>query len=84
MGLVDGMKVDLEGNLYRTGPGGVWIMSQDDRHLGTIALGPGKRATNLAWGGPDWRTLYITTPRELACIRMKVRGIPVPGRLASP
>lgn len=81
LGLVDGMKVDLEGNLYCTGPGGVWILSPDGRHLGTIALGPGKRATNLAWGGADWRTLFITTTRELASIRMKVRGVPVPGNM---
>lgn len=80
-GLVDGMKVDLEGNLYCTGPGGVWIMAPDGRHLGTIALGEGKRATNLAWGDKDWRTLYITTTRELCAIRMKVRGVPVPVNL---
>jgi gluconolactonase len=80
-GLVDGMKVDLEGNLYCTGPGGVWIMAPDGRHLGTIALGEGRRATNLAWGDQDWRTLYITTTRELCSIRMKVRGTPVPVKL---
>ncbi len=81
IGLVDGMKVDLEGNLYCTGPGGVWMLSPEGRHIGTIALGDGRRATNLAWGGADWSTLFITTTRALASIRMKVRGVPVPNQV---
>jgi gluconolactonase len=55
-GVPDGMKVDLDGNLYCTGPGGVWIIDPSGKHMGTIALGDGKRATNLAWGGGDWKT----------------------------
>ena len=55
-GVPDGMKCDLEGNIYVTGPGGVWILAPDGRHLGTIALGDGKRATNVGFGGGDWRT----------------------------
>lgn len=77
-GVPDGMKCDLEGNLYSTGPGGVWIIAPDGRHLGTIALGGGRRATNVGFGGGDWRTLYITTFHELCRVRVKVPGVAVP------
>jgi gluconolactonase len=82
LGIVDGMKVDLEGNVYCTGPGGVWIVAPDGRQLCTIALGEGIRSTNLCWGGSDWRTLFITSKKELCSIRMKVRGVPVPAGIA--
>jgi len=80
-GVPDGMKVDLDGHLYCTGPGGVWIMDPAGKHLGTIALGDGKRATNVGWGGGDWKTLFITTFHELACVRTKIAGVPVPRRM---
>jgi len=80
-GVPDGMKVDLDGNLYCTGPGGVWIIDPTGKHLGTIALGDGKRATNVGWGGGDWKTLFITTFHELACVRMKIPGVPVPRKI---
>src|SRR5258705_240017 len=54
----DGMKVDVEGNLYCTGPGGIWVMQPDGTHIGTIQT----RAVNLNWGGPDWTTLFFTGP----------------------
>ena len=73
----DGMKVDVEGNIYCTGPGGVWIIDPSGEHLGTILTGA-NRATNCAWGDNDWKTLYITTFTTLARIRLKVPGIPVP------
>jgi len=69
----DGMKVDLKGNVYCTGPGGIWIMSPEGKHLGTILL-PAP-ATNLAFGDPDYRTLYITDRRSLVKIRLKAAGI---------
>ena len=72
----DGMKCDLEGNIYVTGPGGVWILAPDGRHLGTIALGDGKRATNVGFGGGDWQTLYITTFEELCRVRVNISGVP--------
>ncbi len=56
-GAPDGMKVDQQGNIYSAGPGGVWIFSPELKHLGTIEMGP---VGNLAWGGDDYRTLYIT------------------------
>ena len=73
----DGMKVDMEGNLYCTGPGGLWIMDPSGEHLGTILV-PETHATNCAWGGDDWKTLFITTFVALLRIQMKVAGVPVP------
>ncbi|MGA2215286.1 MAG: SMP-30/gluconolactonase/LRE family protein, partial [Bryobacteraceae bacterium] len=72
----DGMKVDLKGNVYCTGPGGIWIMAPDGKHIGTILL-PAP-ATNLAFGDPDYKTLYITDRRSLVKIRLIAAGI-VPG-----
>jgi len=71
------MKVDVEGHVYCTGPGGVWIMDASGKHLGTILTGVA-HTTNIAWGGADWKMLYITTPASLARIQLKIAGIPVP------
>ena len=73
----DGMKVDVEGNVYCTGPGGVWVIDQSGKHLGTILTGA--QTTNVGWGGEDWKTLFITTFEALYRIQLKVSGIPVPG-----
>ena len=72
----DGMKVDVEGNVYSTGPGGVWIIDPSGKHLGTILIE--KQTTNVGWGGADWRTLYITTFETVSRIQLKIPGIPVP------
>ena len=71
----DGMKVDTEGNVYCTGPGGIWIMDPEGKHLGTVLTGP---STNLAFGGDDWKTLYFTTRTTLGRVQLKVAGVPVP------
>ena len=76
-GIPDGMKVDVEANVYCTGPGGVWIMDATGKHLGTILTGG--QTTNIAWGGGDWKTLYYTTRNTLGEIQLKIPGIPVPG-----
>jgi gluconolactonase len=76
IGVPDGMKVDVEGNVYCTGPGGIWIFDSNGVHLGTVATGA--QTTNIAWGDDDWKTLYFTTWRTLGRIRMKIPGIPVP------
>ncbi len=76
-GIPDGLKVDVEGNVYCTGPGGVWIMDATGKHLGTI-LTEVAHTTNIAWGGDDWKTLYITTFETLARIELKIPGLPVP------
>ena len=78
-GIPDGMKVDVEGNVYCTGPGGVWIIDAAGKHLGTI-LTEVDHTTNMAWGGEDWSTLYITTAETMARIQLRVSGVPVPGR----
>ena len=76
-GVPDGMKVDVEGNVYCTGPGGVWVLDSSGRHLGTILTGA-PSTTNIAWGGDDWKTLFITTRHTLARIQLKISGAPVP------
>jgi gluconolactonase len=78
VGVPDGMKVDREGNVYCTGPGGIWMFDSAGTHLGTIATGA--QTTNVAWGDDDWSTLYFTTWQTLGRIRMKIPGIPVPHR----
>jgi gluconolactonase len=69
---LDGMKIDELGNLYVSGPGGLWIISPDGTHIGTIA-GP-ELPANMAWGDADRRTLYLTARTGLYRIRLKVRG----------
>jgi len=68
----DGMKVDVKGNLYATGPGGIWIISPEGKHLGTIRTD--KSTANVAWGGDDAMTLYTTTTDALYTIRLKIPG----------
>jgi gluconolactonase len=72
-GLPDGMKLDQKGNIYSAAPGGVYIISPDGKHLGTIKM-PEKTA-NLNWGGADARTLYITASTSLYRIRLKIPGV---------
>ncbi|HIE30330.1 TPA: SMP-30/gluconolactonase/LRE family protein [Candidatus Poribacteria bacterium] len=75
-GAPDGLKVDSEGNVYVTGPGGIWLFNPAGEHLGTIELPEG--AANFAWGDSDWKTLYITATTSLYRIRLNIKGIPVP------
>ena len=65
-----GLAVDSRGNLYDSGPGGVWIISPDGKHLGTI-LTP-DRISNLSFGGPDGKTLFLTGRSSIMTIRVKV------------
>jgi gluconolactonase len=75
----DGMKVDIEGNVYCGGSGGIWVMDPHGKHLGTIVHGaPG--TTNMAWGGEDWKTLYFTTRHTLGSLQMKIPGVAVPAK----
>ncbi len=74
-GAPDGMKVDEKGNIYSTGPGGVWIFSPEGKPLGTIVM-PEKSA-NVAWGGPDHKTLYITASTSIYRIHLMVAGAPL-------
>ena len=71
-GAPDGMKVDQRGNIYSAGPGGVWIFSPDLKHLGTIETGT---LGNVAWGGDDYKTLYIAGGSAVYSIRLTVPGV---------
>ena len=74
-GAADGLKVDEAGNLFATGPGGVWVIAPDGTHLGTIM--PDEVPANVAWGD-DGRTLYMTARTGLYRIRLTTGGA-IPG-----
>ena len=78
-GMPDGLKLDTEGNVYATGPGGVWIFSPDGEHLGTIQ--PDEVPANVAWGD-DGSTLYMTARTGLYRIKLLARG-PMPADMAA-
>lgn len=71
-GAPDGIKVDKSGNVYSTGPGGVWVISPAGKHVATIRTP--RQITNMAFGGEDFRTLYMTAFGALYRIRLKVPG----------
>jgi gluconolactonase len=72
-GLPDGIKVDKKGNVYCTGPGGIWVISPMGKHIGTI-LTP-QNTTNFTFGDDDAKALYITGRSFLARFPVKVAGI---------
>lgn len=74
-GSADGMKLDVEGNVYCTGPAGVHVIDSRGNLLGRLRV-PG-RVSNIAWGGPDWRWLFLTTHDALFRVRLNIPGIPV-------
>ena len=65
---IDGIKVDLNGNLFVCGPNGIWVLSPEGHHLGTIR--PPEAPHNLAWGDDDGRTLYVTALTSIYRIRL--------------
>jgi gluconolactonase len=69
----DGIRVDLEGNIYGAGPGGVWIVSPEGKHLGTIKVP--EVVSNVAWGDPDGKTLYITASTSVYRIKLSLAGV---------
>lgn len=73
-GAADGMKVDIKGNVYSTGPGGVWIFSPNSELLGVIKTP--EAPANLAWGDRDYKTLYITARNSLYRVRLQISGMP--------
>jgi len=73
---LDGLKVDQKGNLYVSGPGGLWVISPEGKHLGTIS-GP-EHPHNFAWGDDDGKTLYLCARTGLYRIRLNVPGIRPP------
>ena len=70
---LDGMKVDKAGNLYVSGPGGLWILSPQGKHLGTI-IAP-KHPHNFAWGDADGKTLYLCARSGLYRMKLNIEGI---------
>lgn len=74
-GSPDGMKIDIEGNLYVTGATGVWVFEPDGTLLGVIATP--ERPANCAWGDADRKSLYLTAQTSLYRIRTKVAGVAV-------
>jgi gluconolactonase len=72
-GIPDGMRVDKEGNIYSSGPGGVWIISPEGKHIGTIKVP--ERVGNLAWGDKDGKTLYIVASTSVFRIKLKIPGL---------
>ncbi|HYE15755.1 MAG TPA: SMP-30/gluconolactonase/LRE family protein, partial [Pyrinomonadaceae bacterium] len=70
---IDGVKVDREGNLYVSGPGGLWVISAEGKHLGTI-ITP-RHVHNMAWGDEDGKTLYLCARSALYRMRLNVAGI---------
>ena len=73
---LDGLKVDQKGNLYVSGPGGLWIVSPEGKHLGTI-IAP-EHPHNFAWGDDDGKTLYLCARTGLYRIRLNIPGIRPP------
>jgi gluconolactonase len=70
---IDGIKVDEEGNLYVCGPGGIWVLSAQGHHLGTLRLPEAPH--NLAWGDADARTLYVTAETSIYRLRLAIPGL---------
>lgn len=75
-GAPDGVKVDSLGRVYCTGPGGIWVIDPDGRHIGTIRLP--EQAVNFTFGGSDLRTLFVTAVTSVYTLRMKTPGQPHP------
>jgi gluconolactonase len=75
-GVPDGMKVDVEGRLYCTGPGGTWVFTPDGKRLGIIQTP--EVPANICFGGPDLRTLFLTARTSIYTLRVNVPGQPHP------
>jgi gluconolactonase len=73
----DGMKVDVAGNVYCGGPGGIYVMDPEGKKLGRIVHGQ-PQTTNMAFGGDDWKTLFFTSRTTLGSVNVKIPGVPVP------
>ncbi len=72
----DGLKIDVRGNLYLSGPSGLWIISPEGKHLGTV-VGP-EHPHNLAWGGEDHKTLYLAAQTGLYRLSVNLPGVGLP------
>jgi gluconolactonase len=70
--LVDGMKCDERGNIWVTGPKGVWVFSPEGEHLGIVEIP--ESVGNLHWGGPDWSWLFVPATTSVYRVRTKTHG----------
>jgi gluconolactonase len=77
-GVPDGMRVDTSGNVYVTGPGGIWVWDPDGNHLGTILMP--ESAANFNWGGPGYQTLYIAGRTSVYQLKTTTHGFVRSGR----
>lgn len=71
-GVPDGIKVDKDGNLFVTGPKGIWVWDAKGNHLGTIVMP--EQPANLTWGDQDYKTLYITATTSVYRLKLKTQG----------
>jgi gluconolactonase len=75
-GIPDGMKVDEQGNVWVTGPRGLWVISAEGEHLGVIEVP--ENVGNIAWGGSDWKMLYIPSSTSMYRVPTKVASTHLP------
>ena len=75
-GIPDGMKCDERGNIWVTGPGGVWVISTQAEHLGIVEVP--ENVGNLSWGGADWKDLYVPSSTSLYRVKTKVASAKLP------
>jgi gluconolactonase len=75
-GIPDGMKCDERGNIWVTGPGGVWVISPGAEHLGTVEVP--ENVGNIGWGGSEWKELYMPSSTSLYRVRTKVASAKLP------
>jgi gluconolactonase len=71
-GVPDGMRVDRKGNIFVTGPKGIWIWNAQGHHIGTIVMP--EQPANLAWGDAHYDTLYITATHSVYKLHTKTTG----------
>jgi gluconolactonase len=71
-GLVDGMKCDERGNIWVTGPEGVWVFAADGEHMGVVEIP--ESVGNIHWGGPDWKWMFVPASTSLYRFETKVAG----------
>lgn len=71
-GAADGMVIDKQGRLYSTGPGGIYVFSDEGNQLQHIEMP--SRITNMGWGGAELNTLYLTAPSAIYSLDMAVTG----------
>jgi len=75
-GVPDGMKVDTAGRVFCTGTGGVWVFAPDGTKIGIIEMP--EVCANVAFGGPDLRTLFLTASTSVYTLRVKTPGMAHP------